>query len=90
MFDPNKKTEQVFATFAPGRSPRFKVHHLRRHAIAALKNQAWRDVGEWFPGKGYDYEIFTIPDEVMLYERENNKWVEVEFKRVYHKSDEIL
>lgn len=79
MFDPNKSAEAEWATFVPTRSPRFKIHTKRGHAINAVKNTSYWN----------DYKR-TIPDDVILYRRVEGRWVQADIKRTYNDEDQSI
>lgn len=80
MFDPNKSAEAEWATFVPTRSPRFKIHVNRGHAINAVKCTSYWD---------HDH-LRTIPDDVILYRRVEGRWVQVDVKRTYNDEDQSI
>ena len=71
-FNPNEDMEHIFATYAPNRKPKFKIHYQRGHAINALKDKSF-----------YNNGTRTIPDDIILYQNHNGQWVEVDFNRTY-------
>jgi len=83
MFNPNKAGMGEWATYLNYRSPKFKVHQTRGHATLAIKY-----------GAHSTYEngvtTYTIARDAKLYKREGAEWVEVNFKRVYHHTNEEI
>lgn len=57
-FDPNEKKQPktpVWATYIPSRTPEWKLHTNRGHAINAINNRASTGYGQGSPGIIYEY-----------------------------------
>lgn len=79
MFDINKESTQIWATYIEGRSPKFKVYNNRRFATSAIKESSlYQD----------DYKI--IPVTSKLYKLVDNKWQEIDYRRTYQGKESIL
>lgn len=64
-----------WATKINSRSPKFKIHYNKTHALSAIRNASIRE----------DEGRLSVPDDVILYTLKNNEWTEVAFERLYER-----
>lgn len=63
-----------WATKINSRSPKFKIHYTKTHALSAIRNASISDNGR-----------LSVPDDIILYTLKNNQWTEVAFERSYER-----
>ena len=81
-FDPNKETAKgLWATYIPGRRPRFKIHASQSHATSAVKCQSI-----------YSGRFYLVAPGIKLYKRVNEgaEWQAVTLRQTYRDGESVL